>query len=225
VEYVVLGYSQDLPYALSLRVDAYDKQYSHLRPRFENAFDPVALIPEGSVDRVRIDATEARARGVEITLRRDTERGFSGWMSLAFALAEDLGSDGYFARKWEQRQSLSFGTSWTGVSWDFSLAGLIHDGTPTTFVGIESGQMVVGPYNGERLGRYTRLDLRARRDVQVERGKLAFYVEITNLLNRENECCIEDFELGSSSAGAPVLEMEKGYWLPLLPSFGIQWEF
>ena len=55
---------------------------SDLRPRFENALDPVQLIPEGAADRIRIDAPEARARGVELTLRREAERGLAGWVSL-----------------------------------------------------------------------------------------------------------------------------------------------
>src|SRR5262249_21726236 len=99
----VLGYSQRFGAGFSARIDVYEKAYDHLRPRFENALDPIELIPEGAADRVRIDASEARARGVELTVRREAERGLAGWISLALARAEDRDADGWTARSWEQR--------------------------------------------------------------------------------------------------------------------------
>jgi hypothetical protein len=60
-EHLVLGYARKFSHDLSMRVDLYDKKYTHLRPRFENLFDPVQLIPEGATDRIRIDAPAARA--------------------------------------------------------------------------------------------------------------------------------------------------------------------
>jgi hypothetical protein len=118
--------------------------------------------------------------------------------------------------------------------WSFSLVGLVHGGTPTTSLGIESTplpgggyavQGVVGPRNEENLDTYARLDLRMSRDVLLASSKLSLYVEITNLLNRENECCIDDYRIEPRGTQAPALILEKGYYLPLLPSFGFQWEF
>jgi len=229
----VLGYSRRFGAGFSARLDVYDKSYDDLRPRFENALDPIELIPEGAADRVRIDATEARARGVELTVRREAERGLSGWLSVAFARAEDRDTGGWTPRSWEQRQTLSFGTSWTGALWTVSLAGLLHSGTPTTEIGVVSAplpgggydvQGYVGARNGERLGSYARVDLRANRDVVLANSKLSFYLEVTNLLDRENECCVEDYHV-EPGRPAPVLVIEKSYWLPILPSFGVHWEF
>jgi outer membrane receptor protein involved in Fe transport len=70
-EQFVIGYTQHFPRDWSLRVDLYDKDYSDLRPQFENLLDPMQLIPEGSPDRIRVDATKARARGVELTVRHE----------------------------------------------------------------------------------------------------------------------------------------------------------
>jgi outer membrane receptor for ferrienterochelin and colicin len=229
----VLGYSRRFGAGFSARLDVYEKNYDDLRPRFENALDPIELIPEGAADRVRIDASEARARGVELTVRREAERGLSGWICLSFARAEDHDADGWTPRAWEQRQSLSFGTSWTGSLWTLSLAGLLHSGTPTTEIGIVTTprpdgsyevQGYAGPRNGERLGSYARVDLRANRDVLLANSKLSFYLEVTNLLDRQNECCVENYHVGPGRP-APVLVIEKSYWLPILPSFGVQWEF
>jgi len=229
----VLGYSRRFGAGFSARLEVYEKNYDDLHPRFENALDSIQLIPEGAADRVRIDATEARARGVELTVRREAERGLAGWFCLAFARAEDHDSDGWTPRTWEQRQSFSFGASWTGALWTSSVSGLMHSGTPTTELGIVSTplpcgdydvQGYVGPRNGERLGAYSRIDLRVNRDVLLARSKLSIYLEVTNLLNRNNECCIDSYH-AAPGRPAPVLVIQKSYWLPMLPSFGFQWEF
>ena len=115
-----------------------------------------------------------------------------------------------------------------------SLGGLYHNGTPTTYIGIESTPLpggghevegVVGTRNADNFSAYTRLDLRANRDVQLRNSKLSFYVEVTNLFNSENVCCVEDFHLVPGRNNQPFLEIEHGNWLPMLPSFGFQWEF
>ena len=121
----------------------------------------------------------------------------------------------------------------TGAKWNVSLAGLFHSGTPTTSLGIESTplpgggyevQGIVGPRNGARLGSYSRIDLRANRDVLLASSKLSFYLEVTNLLDSRNQCCVGDYRVVPGRP-EPVLVLEKGYWLPILPSFGVQWEF
>jgi len=233
-EQFVVGYTRHFARGLSLRVDVYDKDYSDLRPRFENLLDPIQLIPEGAADRIRIDAPQARARGVELTFRRDVERGLSGWVSLSLASAEEKRAGAWESRSWEQQQTLAFGSSWTGAKWNLSLAGLFHSGTPTTFIGIETTPVpgggtevegVVGKRNAEHMAPYTRVDLRANRDVQLRNSRISFYLEVTNLLNSRNECCIEDYHLEQDRNGRVFLDTETGYWLPMLPSFGFQWEF
>jgi hypothetical protein len=234
VRQAVIGYTRHFARGISARVDVYDKDYRDQRARYENALDPIQLIPEAADDRIRIDAPRARARGVELTLRREAERGLAGWVSVALARAEDLEDERWTPRGWEQEQTLSFGGSWTGNEWNVSFAGLIHSGAPTTEIGIETTPLpnngyavngYVGARNAERLDPYARIDLRVNRDVRLANSKLSMYVEITNLLNRKNECCIEDYELEPRPNAAPVLEIRKGYWLPLLPSLGFQWEF
>jgi len=234
VQQLVIGYSQRFGDGFSARVDLYDKQYRDLRPRFENALDAVQLIPESAPDRVRIDAPRARARGVELTVRRDVQRGFAGWLSYVYARAEDLQDGAWVPRSWDQRNAFFFGGSWTGVSWNVSIAGQVHSGAPTTRLGIETHRLpdgtyevqgTTGPRNGERLDPYMRLDLRVNRDVIFDRSKLSFYLEVTNLLDRDNECCVESYHVDSSPGHAPWLEVETGYWLPMLPSLGFEWQF
>jgi hypothetical protein len=232
-QHAVLGYTQRFAAGWSARVDLYRKEYTRLRPRFENALDPMQLIPEGAVDRVRIDAREAEASGIELTIRREAERGFAGWLSVSAAKARDREATGWTPRLWEQRRTLSFGTSWTGTAWNVSLAGLFHDGMPTTRLGgtlvtLPDGRrqtvIVPGPRNGARLEGYQRVDLRANRDVELRGGRLSFYLEVTNLLNRENPCCVEASHI-ENRGGQSLLVFEESNWLPMLPSFGVQFEF
>jgi hypothetical protein len=229
----VLGYLQHFAHGFSARLDVYDKRYADLRARYENFMDPVQLIPEGGVDRIRVDAATARARGVELTLRRDAERGVAGWISLVLARADDFVDDAWRPRLWDQRQAVSFGTSWTGALWNVSIAGQWHSGTPATQLGVESitlpdgGDVLhatTGPINAERLDPYARLDLRVNRDVRLAGSRLSFYLEVTNLMDRKNPCCVNDYHAVEGRSG-PVLVLDEGYWMPLLPSLGFQWEF
>lgn len=235
VRQAALGYSHRFDRGLSARVDIYRKQYSRLRPRFENALDAVQLIPEGAVDRVRIDAPLADARGIEVTMRREAERGLGGWASIALASAEEeVIREGWTPRLWEQRHSLSLGLSWTGEKWNVNLAGLLHSGTPTTRLSqaqitLPDGEpvdvIVAGERNGARLGRYARIDLRASRTVQLRGSRFNYYLEVTNLLDRRNPCCTESYRLERNANGWLRLRSKETYWLPMLPSFGFQFEF
>ena len=232
-EHAVLGYSWRMSDAYSLRMDGYWKDYSDLRPRFENALDRYELIPEAEPDRIRIDAQSARARGVEVSIRRDPARGWKGWLSYAYSQAEDFEDGSWHPRSWDQSHAASFGLTWAGAKWSVGISGLYHSGWPTTDVDVRvvqppSGppalQSVFGERNADHLSPFSRLDLRASRRAQVGRGVLTYYFEVYNLLDRENPCCVEDFDL-VVDGGSPHLEPNYNYWMPLLPSFGFQYEF
>lgn len=109
-----------------------------------------------------------------------------------------------------------------------------HGGWPTTRVDVQeivlpNGdpglQAIVGERNGERLGAFARIDARVSRRAPLGNGVLTYYFEVYNLLNRDNPCCVDNFDVRTNSDGSPRLEPEIDYWLPLLPSFGIQYEF
>lgn len=235
VEAFGFGYTRRFDEGLSARLDVYHKHYTQLRPRYENALDPVQLIFEGAIDRIRIDAPEAEAKGIELTVRREAEQGFSGWFSVARSEARDRDVDnGWTPRSWEQRTALSFGASWVGAKWNASIAGLYHSGAPTTKLSLTSetqpdGErlpvLVIGARNRANLGAYSRLDLRVSRDVKLAQSRLAFYFEVTNLFDRENPCCVENYDIQISGDGFARLYPETSYWLPMLPSLGFQYEF
>ena len=78
--------------------------------------------------------------------------------------------------------------------------------------------------NADRLGNYNALDLRINRTYALSRGALDVFLEVTNLLSRENECCIE-YSITRSPDGAPVLDEEVDHWLRLVPSIGVLWRY
>jgi hypothetical protein len=155
-------------------------------------------------------------------------------VSLSIAQARENVEGDWQSRSWEQEQTLAFGSSWTGTKWNVSLAGLFHSGTPTTYIGVVTSptpgggigvEGVVGERNADHMAPYARIDLRANRDVQLRNSQLSLYVEVTNLFNIKNECCVESYRVQQNANGLIFLDTETSYWLPMLPSFGIQWEF
>ena len=82
---------------------------------------------------------------------------------------------------------------------------------------------VVGPRNGERLGSYTRVDLRANRDVQLaQQQAVVLSGSDEPAQQRRTSAGFEDYGLEQDSQGQPVFWRTKDYWLPMLPSFGFQ---
>ena len=68
------------------------------------------------------------------------------------------------------------------------------------------------------------LDARISRAFDVRRGSLTVFVEVSNLLDHNNLCCI-DYDLETDENGDEFLESSPDYLLPLLPAVGILWEF
>lgn len=215
---------------VDLNLSAYRKSFRTLRPRYENAFNALTLLPELQFDRVRIDASGAESIGAELTITKGSSSDDSlWWISYAWSQVTDETPDGDIRRSWDQTHALKFGLSRSRGPWRFSVAGEIHTGWPRTAL---SGEVVNDPINGPQLalsvtprnslryGTYQSLDVRVSRDFEVRKGTLTGFLEVTNLLNRENGCC-DEYALG---AGGELIAQDE-YWLPLVPSLGVVWRF
>jgi hypothetical protein len=233
-EHRVLGMHHRFGAGWTLRAEVYEKRYDDLRPRFENLFSPIELIPEAEADRIRIDASSARTRGVELSLKRAPGQRLSGWLSYVYAEADDAEGEDWIPRSWDQRHAVSWGINYAGARWNWTLTGLHHTGWPTTALGASlvpqpdgSVRLVpeFGPRNGERLGSFSRIDVRGSRTVQLDSGRLSFFVEVYNLLNRDNPCCVDEFAISVDPGGNVTVTPDVDNWLPIIPSFGIQFEF
>lgn len=232
-EHLVAGYRQRFNSDLKLQIDIYQKRYTDPRPRYENALDTFEYAPETDFDRIRVEPTSAKSRGVEITLRSRQSHIFDWWFNYTWAKAEDTIEGESVPRSWDQRHAFTGNLTWHGPKWALSLVGRYHSGWPQTPLLLkpilDSGGAVAGiegdlsARNQDRYDDYFRIDMRLSRTVELTKGSFQFYVEIFNLLNTGNPCCVAGYDL----AIGPPLTAQPSYdeFLPFFPSFGFLWTF
>lgn len=223
-DHLIFGARHLFENGASVRLEVFYKDIGKVRPRFENLFDPLGLMPELQQDRVRIDPSSARARGLELSA--DSANGTIGWWaSYTWSSVTDEIDGVDIARSWDQRHSLQGGIAWNDERWNLSAAASLHSGWPTTDLRMtDDGLAIPGARNAQSHGTFAGLDVRMSREIDVKHGSLLAFIEISNALNRRNECCL-DWDIEENMAGEDVLERGQEYWMPLLPAIGILWEF
>ena len=232
-DHLIAGLTHNFANKVSVRVEVFHKEMQNVRPRFENLYDPLGLIPELNPDRVRLDPSSAQSSGLEVSL--DGERGaWLWWASYTLSKANDRIDGSREARSWDQRHAAQGGLRWSNKAWDFALAAGVHSGWPTTDLTLEqdgtdaSGEPIYvaipGPRNALQLSTFASVDFRLSRTFDVPRGSLLVFFEVTNVFNRRNVCCV-DWDVEAENGEEPVLDNSLDYWLPLLPAIGILWEF
>lgn len=187
------------------------------------------------------NALTGDTRGVELVLERRSANGLSGWLSYAWnestltdrrgpslsaeapgAKAEDppetFPSDydqrhtvnTYIAYRWSGRTSLSARMRYGS---NFPIQGYIQE--------VPNGYALSAQRNGARLPEYSRLDLRADRTFTYRKSRLTLFMEVVNVLNRENfRPNTPFFNLTTRQAFEPTEKL-----FPLLPVAGILIEF
>jgi len=229
-DHAVLGAEHDFAHGFGLRVEAYRKEYGGLGTRYESLFDPLSLAPELRWDRVAIQPRSSHVEGVEALLSRRGEGPWSGWFSYAWSRAQDHVGDRDVLRSWDQTNTLQGGVTWADAGWTVTLAGSYHTGWPLTPVSVVQGTtgptVVLGPRNTIRYDDFASLDVRASREFRFGRSTLDVFLEVTNLLDRRNPCCV-DYEFEEQDDGDSSVEVSRQFrrWLPLVPSFGVLWKF
>ncbi len=222
----------------SLRLDAYQRVMTDLRPRYENLFDPLPLYPETSDDRIRLDPDDGLAQGVELYLARRGGRKFDWWLSYTYATVDDTIDGVDVPRNIDQRHSFTFDLSYRpNKKWSLNAAWIYHSGWPTTAV---SGEVVAGPDGGttirpvygplyeEQLADYHRLDLRAGRTVELKkRGMIEFFIDVQNLYDRANAAGyeVDERRFEVTPGGEVIYTPKEDSWLGIIPSFGVRWRF
>jgi hypothetical protein len=232
-EHRVLGVEQPLGRGLSLRVEAYERITTRLRPRWENLDNAYDLFPEAQSDRVRLDAKRARARGVEVLVAGRVNPRLTWNASYALAKSEELLAGGWVPRARDQRHTFyADATYQPNERWSLSASWQFHTGTPTTDViyslaPLTNGRRLLvsanGPIYGLRLPDYHRLDLRATRRWRTAHGDVRGFVDLFNAYDRTN---LVGYDHNVTIAGTVVTDQRKARdQLPILPSAGVSWEF
>ena len=224
----VASVEQDVSKSLTLRLELYRKDYEHPFARHENLLNTVFVLPELKPDRILIDPEAALAEGAEVSLRYETES-FSGWAAYTQSRVLDRVDGEWLHRSWDQRNYLSAGLAWRGSLWEASMAATWHQGWPTTEVELATLEPFplaeVGKRNAQNLSDYARLDLRIARRFDIgSAGELTAFLEVSNVTQRNNDCCVE-YQLEDSETPDVFLDVEPRGSLPLVPSLGVLWKF
>jgi len=224
----VASIEHDLTPALTLRAEFYRKDYDRPLARFENLLNTIVVLPELKPDRILVAPDAARAEGAEFSLRY-AAGGFSGWLSYTQSSVRDRVDGNWLRRSWDQRNYTSGGLGWRGERWDATLGAVWHQGWPTTEVGLQTLEpfplVAVGKRNAGNVSDYARIDLRiARRFELGAAGGLTAFLEVNNLANRNNQCCVE-YQLEDENPGEIFLDVGPRGSLPLIPSLGVLWKF
>lgn len=234
-EHLILGYEHRRESGSLLRVEAYRRRLSRLRVRYENLYDPIVLFPELSADRIRIAPDGGLSSGIEILLR-SAERGpLSWWLTYTYSSIEEDIDGRKVPRAVDQPHALRADLNYrTESGWNFNAAWLYHTGRPTTSLsgravpGAEGSTIVepvFGPYNGERLSAYHRLDARVSRAWKLPLGQLDAYFDLQNLYDRQNVRGFDRFAFELEPDGNVRVYSDEVSWGGFLPSFGIRWQF
>lgn len=209
-----------------LRVEAFDKRMSNVRPTYENLLDTVTLLPEIEVDRVRVAPLSSRAYGAELTMRWEPRRTWSAWLSYSWSEVTDRFEDSHALRTWDQRHSAVTGLSWTQGPWQLSGNLFWHNGWRQNTLAVASApggnaQLVLAPRNADSWSDYFAFDARASWQRALPIGALQVYVEVSNATNHANLCCTE-YRI-AVPGDAASLEGERSTWLPRYGLLGVTW--
>lgn len=227
-DHFILGFDHGFAAGLDLRIEAYQKRYRRLSPRFENLFDPLVLFPEAEYDRVMIDPHTAESVGVEVLLQLRQRGPWSGWLSYAWSRAEDNIGGQEVPRSWDQRHAINLGITWTRGPWTAAVTNSYHTGWPTTALAFDADASIptlaIAERNRSRFDAYNSLDVRLTRVFALRRGVLDVFAEVTNATSRANPCCVQ-YERVRNADGTTTYVRDVDSWLPLVPSVGVLWRY
>ena len=229
------------------RAEVYHRTVSDPRPRYLNVIREIIPFPEAGHDRVRFLPEKGRAQGLELTLSGPLGRQSDWTAGYVLGRAEDKLDGRWIPRMLDQRHT--FNTRWhyrPNSAWEFSAGWQYHTGWPSTpmefqvdTLGADAGEtgwksctpdgcirLLVnerpGEINSRRLPAYHRMDLRATRTFQVGNGTLSAFLDILNLYDREN---MRSYDYRVELPSGRVIPNVGETLLPILPSFGLTWEF
>jgi len=215
----IVGLEYDTADGLRLGLEAYSKRWTTVVPYFDNQLDPLALLPDLTPDRVRLDPHASEASGLELSARKRISDSITGWGTLAWARVADDFPPRDVLRSWDQPLSVTAGMAWKGANASVSALAGWHAGWPRTPV--ELSPLTIAARNSARWGDYLTLDLRGSWTWIFESGDLSAVVDLTNATNRRNECCMI---LGTDES-ASQLTTAVDDWLPAIINIGFTYRW
>ncbi len=235
-----VGLEHRLQDGISGRLELYHRKVDRPRRMYLNLWREILPFPELDGDRVRVDPTESRAKGMEVLVRKEG-KGWDWSASYALSSTETLIDGDWAPQYWDQTHALALTLGWRPTPrWTITGAFQIHSGWPftpqiihfdtlTVFQegGLESSfrwREEFGELNSDRLPAYHRLDLRVNRSWAVKGGTLDVYLDFFNAYDQKN---LRSYDYGTDVVGSDLkwVRWPDEELLPFLPSIGFRWEF
>lgn len=231
----VLGVEQQLGDGTSLRVEAYERRITDPRPEYRRIINELEAFPEDQTDRIRVEPTRGRARGIELFVKHDAGERFAWSGSYALAWAEDDIDGRWTPRPLDQRHTVQLDIAYRpNTRWAFSAAWQFHSGWPGTVEGYAIDTLAIGapvavrsfgPLNGDRLPAYHRLDLRMSRYYRLGRGRLSLFFDVFNFYDRQNPTAFDYYVFFTEDGSRATIGRNIYDMIGVLPTVGARWEF
>lgn len=232
---VDLSYQRYWTRGLAVVASVYSSHIDHQYTRYFNFLDNFSLEGEMMPDRVGLDLEETHSRGLELLLK-NTSESWSWMASYALSKVESQWRNQTLALPWDQRHAVKISLNYHPSSrWHFNSSWFWHTGWRTTEVGLQEvvqsdGSVlavpVVGPYFGQTLPDYHRMDVRLHRQFSFRKQRsLSIYLEVVNAYNKANTSSIDNPNLISNGQGRLRLTFDRGTWIERTPSLGFKLHF
>jgi len=206
---------------LKIKLDLYYKDYKNLISSYYATFDRLAYS--------RHNDSKGYAKGLDLYILLSLPN-FYTWISYGYLDAmEDNSTDniGYYPRYTDQTHTLTWVADITlGKGWGVNTRFAYGSGFPYTprvsYFNENSDRYAwkKKEINSGILPEYKRVDFRISKDFSFTHFTLKTFIDISNILNFDN---IQGFEYKFDSIGKPKIE-KVSLW-PILPSFGIRFQF
>ena len=206
---------------LNLKVEGFYKKYENLISSNFGVFERLTYS--------KINDASGDANGIDIYAVLNIP-GFYSWLSYGLLYVnEDILNDSKrsYPRYTDQRHTLAFVSSLDLTNnWRFSVKAYYGSGfpyTPKTAIQNEQGIWVwkSGNTNSANLPAYKRIDIRISKLFIFDYFRLSTFIDISNVFNFKN---IQQYEYSSEPDIYKPEPKEILLW-PILPSFGIRFEF
>lgn len=197
-----------------------------LRRAGEDHIDPDTghRVPE-SIFPLIAPSLNGTSQGVEVTVARKSGKGPVGWIAYSWTRTsyDDMVTGEHFAGDFDQRHTLNVFVQ-QRLSYRMTLSGKFRVGSNFPIVGYFEGDpfemWLSASRNNVRLPVYARFDVRVNRTFTFDRHRLTLFVEVMNVLGREN--------LRQSDGSIRANRQAVGWTdrlLPRVPSAGLLFEF
>jgi outer membrane cobalamin receptor len=206
---------------LKFKLDIYYKDYKDLISSYYATFDRLAYS--------RHNDSKGYAKGFDLYILLSIPN-FYTWISYGYLEAKEnnlTDKIGYYRRYTDQTHTLTWVADVSlGKGWGFNTRIAYGSGFPYTpresYFDEEKDEFMWRrkEINSASLPDYKRVDLRISKNFRYKHFTLKTFIDISNILNFEN---IQGYEYKFDSIGKPRLQ--KVLLWPILPSFGIRFQF